>query len=143
MPASAELLDVNVWLALAVHGHPHHPSALRAWPELQQPTFCRVTQLGLLRLLCNRQVMGADVFEPRTAWAEYDRLLAAGSVQFLHEPADLETVFKSLAKGGKAARDFWTDAYLAAFAKAGQLRLVTFDSGFSRFANLDCLLLEP
>jgi predicted nucleic acid-binding protein len=54
-------LDVNVWLAFAVDGHPHHKAALKAWGELKRPTFCRITQLGLLRLLCNRQVMGNDV----------------------------------------------------------------------------------
>ena len=75
MSAIADLLDVNVWLAFAVDGHPHHKAALKAWGELKRPTFCRITQLGLLRLLCNRQVMGNDALEPEDAWAEYEHCL--------------------------------------------------------------------
>jgi len=36
----------------------------------------------------------------------------------------------------------WTDAYLAAFAKAGGLRLVSFDGDFVHFDGLDLLRLE-
>ena len=42
----------------------------------------------------------------------------------------------------RSARDFWTDAYLAAFAKCAGLRLVSFDAGFSRYPGLAWLLLE-
>jgi predicted nucleic acid-binding protein len=37
--------------------------------------------------------------------------------------------------------NFWTDAYLAAFARSAGLRLVTFDRGFARFSGLEVLLL--
>jgi len=40
------------------------------------------------------------------------------------------------------ATRFWTDAYLAAFARSAGMRLVSFDAGFARFDRLDCLLLE-
>ena len=39
--------------------------------------------------------------------------------------------------------NLWTDAYLAAFAKCAELRLVTFDKGFTRFPGLDALILAP
>ena len=46
--------DVNVWVALTYQGHVHH-SAARGWfVSLHADArlfFCRVTQLGLLRLL--------------------------------------------------------------------------------------------
>ena len=142
MSAIADLLDVNVWLAFAVEGHPHHKAALKAWGELKRPTFCRITQLGLLRLLCNRQVMGNDVLEPEDAWAEYEQLLAGGAVQFMEEPAGIETSLKPRVKGAKAARDFWTDAYLTAFAKSAEMRLVSFDVGFTRFKDFDSLILR-
>jgi toxin-antitoxin system PIN domain toxin len=142
LSAIADLLDVNVWLALSVEGHPHHQAALKAWADLSQPSFCRLTQLGLMRLLCNRQVMGRLAFAPEAAWTEYEQLMAAGAVQLVEEPAGLEVNLKSLTRRAKATRDFWTDAYLAAFARSAGMRLVSFDTGFARFDLLDCLLLE-
>ena len=142
MSAIADLLDVNVWVAFAVEGHPHHKAALKAWGELKQPTFCRITQLGLMRLLCNRQVMGNDVLEPENAWGEYEQLLAGGVVQFREEPPGIEASLKPRVKGAKAARDFWTDAYLTAFAKCAGMRLVSFDAGFTRFKDFDSLILK-
>lgn len=37
----------------------------------------------------------------------------------------------------------WTDAYLAAYARAGGLTVVTFDRGFRQFPDLSCELLAP
>ena len=37
----------------------------------------------------------------------------------------------------------WTDAYLAAYAHAARLSLVTFDKGFRGFPGLSCNVLEP
>lgn len=54
------LPDVNVWLALAAEGHIHHASGLD-WFSAQPDgsiAFCRVTQMGLLRLLTNSSAMG-------------------------------------------------------------------------------------
>ena len=142
MSAIADLLDVNVWLALAVESHPPHKTALESWLHtLRRPTFCRVTQLGFLRLLCNRQVMGTLTFEPSDAWVEYEELLSQDIVHFIEEPPEIEVNLRGFTKGAKAARDFWTDAYLAALAQAAGMRIVTFDAGFGRFKDLDCLIL--
>ena len=72
------LPDVNVWIALAAEGHVHHVPA-RKW-FAAQPTasvaFCRITQMGLLRLLTNSSVMGRG---PRTivqAWDTFAQLRA-------------------------------------------------------------------
>jgi predicted nucleic acid-binding protein len=35
------------------------------------------------------------------------------------------------------------DAYLAAFAIAGDMRFATFDTGFRQFSELDLILLKP
>ena len=54
------LPDVNVWIALAAEGHIHHVPA-REWFAAQPDAsvaFCRITQMGLLRLLTNPNVMG-------------------------------------------------------------------------------------
>ena len=142
MSATADLLDVNVWLALAVEGHPQHKAALKAWSQLTRPSFCRLTQLGLLRLLCNPLVMGGAVLEPAAAWEAYEQLTHGGAAEFVDEPAGLDARLKCFANGAKAARDFWTDAYLAAFARCAGLRLVSFDSGFTRYKELAFLILQ-
>jgi predicted nucleic acid-binding protein len=48
-----DLPDLNVWLALAWPGHPHHSRAAAYWEQMasSQVLFCTVTVLGLLRLL--------------------------------------------------------------------------------------------
>ena len=142
MSAIADLLDVNVWLALAVEGHPQHKAALKAWSQLTRPGFCRLTQLSFLRLLCNPHVMGGAVLEPEAAWEAYEQLPHGSAVEFVDEPAGLDARLKHFANGAKAARDFWTDAYLAAFAKCAGLRLVSFDAGFTRYKDLAFLKLE-
>jgi len=49
------LPDVNVWIALAADQHIHHNVAKRWFTGIQddQVLFCRITQLGFLRLLTN------------------------------------------------------------------------------------------
>jgi len=143
LSATGDLLDVNVWLALAVTGHPHHKTALQSWSTLRRPAFCRITHLSLLRLLTNKEVMGKDALGPEEAWKSYETLLAAGAARFIAEPDGIEASLKDAAKGAKAARDFWTDTYLAAFARTAGLRLVSFDTGFARLSDLDCLILKP
>jgi len=86
--------------------------------------------------------MGGAVLEPEAAWAAYEQLANRGAVEFVGEPAGLDARLKQFAKGTKAGRDCWTDAYLAAFARCAGLRLVSFDSGFARYKDLACLLLK-
>ncbi len=60
------LPDVNVWVAIAVAEHEHHDRAAR-WLESTHGhslAFCRVTQMGFLRLLTNVHVMKGDRFSP-------------------------------------------------------------------------------
>jgi len=58
----------------------------------------------------------------------------------LEEPQGLDDVLRKLVQNGITPR-LWTDAYLAAFAMAGGLQLVTFDQDFRRFQGLSCILL--
>jgi uncharacterized protein len=93
--------------------------------------FCRFTQLSLLRLLTTEAVMGTDeVMTQGQAWEAYDRWLADGRVIFLEESPNIEAVFRSLADQRYPSPKTWSDCYLAAFASASDLRLVTFDRGF-------------
>ena len=127
--------DVNVWLALTYGGHIHHSTAARWLDGLTDASlyFCRFTQLGLLRLLTNEQVMAADVLNQRRAWQAYRKWLADDRVAFQPEPAspDFEHVFEKLSRGTRPSTKVWADAYLAAFAQTAGFTLVTFDKALS------------
>ena len=144
MPNSADLLDANVWLALAAEAHVHHESARAYWEGSAAPVaaFCRVTHMAFLRLLTNKTVMGTHVLRPSAAWVKALEFLALPEVQLLTEPYGLEELWGRFSNTGRFSPNLWTDAYLAAFAKCAGLRLVTFDKGFSRYAGLDCLTLR-
>ena len=141
------LADVNVWLATVVGEHPHHRATIRWWREGLLPAgdriaFCRLTQLGLLRLLTNERVMGRQRKTIAEAWSIYERLRTAEPVVFAPEPETTETLLARQRSLGGTSTKFWTDSYLAAFARAGDLGLVTFDRDFTRFPGLDLTLLD-
>lgn len=126
--------DVNVWLALAHEIHPHHNPA-RAWSDsLDRDAmvyFCRFTQLGLLRLLTDESAMGADVLTQVEAWRAFDALVAHPSNQTIDEPPGLDPLFRRQTSSRQAATKQWADGYLAAFAEAAHLSLVTFDKALA------------
>ena len=131
--------DINVWVALTYEGHAHHIRA-RKWFESVGGSgrlfFCRFTQLGLLRLLTAEAVMGQDeVMTQEQAWNTYDYLLQDERIGFLSEPEEIETPFRAMTRLRQSAPKDWADSYLAAFALAAQLTLVTFDRGFSSKAG--------
>lgn len=142
------LLDINVWLALALSGHAHH-SACRTWLEsVSEPAttlFCRVTQSGFLRLLTNASVLapyGNPALTNREAWAVYEALEADERVDLrVGEPAGLGPRWREFAVRDSASPKLWMDAYLAAFALAAGYRLVTTDTAFQQFGDLDLVLL--
>lgn len=138
--------DVNVWLALTYGRHVHHQIA-RTWFESldfeAEVCFCRVTQVGLLRLLTTRAVMTADrVMSQDEAWNAYDSWLSDGRVAFLEEPHNLDAVFRSIARGGHPSPNAWADAYLAAFATILGLKFVTLDRAFEGKVE-QLLVLRP
>lgn len=105
--------------------------------------FCRLTQLGLLRLLTNVRVMGAQGKTIAEVWFLFEQVLLRRQVLFAPEPEGTETLLAEHCQLGGSPQKFWTDGYLAAFARAGQLGLVTFDRDFERYPNLDLTLLRP
>ena len=124
--------DINVWVALTYEGHVHHRPAATWFSTLKSDAslaFCRLTQLGLLRLLTTEAVMGDEVMTQPQAWAAYDRWLQDPRLEFVDEPAETEARFRALTRLRQPATKDWADSYLAAFANAGQLTLVTFDRG--------------
>ena len=123
-----------MWLALASVGHVHHATAL-SWLEKSEGDeviFCRVTQKGLLRLLTNAPVMGGNVLTSSQAWDLYDRLRTETKALFAPEPPGMEREWRDATRYAHTGPNFWTDAYLAAFAVAAGYTVATFDQGFKR-----------
>jgi toxin-antitoxin system PIN domain toxin len=149
LSASGFLLDVNIWLAWAFPAHAHHRQALeaykRATPE-QPACFCRATQQGFLRVAsgpafqrsCN--IIGLT---NRDALAALDQIMASPAVAYREEPAGLVPLWHRLAALPSASPKVWMDAYLAAFAVAGGLQMVTLDRAFSQFAGVSVTILAP
>lgn len=135
------LSDVNVLLALAAERCRQHV-AVRAWWERLSPDetlhICRPVQMGLLRLLCTEAVMGPDSLTLAQAWSVYARMLASGRFSFVLEPPRLDATWASFCRPFGASPKVAMDAYLAAFAVAGEYRLVTLDRAFAQFAGLAC-----
>jgi uncharacterized protein len=145
MPGSTTSLfpDINVWVALTYEGHARHRAAA-TWFETLTPdvslVFCRLTQLGLLRLLTTEAVMGDEVMTQPQAWRAYDRWYDDSRVELVYEPAEIEAQFRVLTRLRRPATKDWADSYLAAFATIGQLTLVTFDKGLSAKAKSTVVL---
>ena len=137
------LPDVNVWLALFHGGHSHHLSA-KSWYEALDPfpifCFCRQTQLGLLRLLSTSSVMGGSPLNLAECWRLYALWTASGQAKLLNEPNGLELVLHSNTRAPIVAPKLWADAYLAAFAQAANLTLVTFDRALASKTSNSILL---
>jgi hypothetical protein len=137
------LLDVNVWLALAFDSHQHHTSAVEWFSEAQHESccFCRVTQLGFLRLATTPRVMIDQALTLKDAWLAYDGFYNDPRVVFADEPEDLEPVWRAYTQHNTFSPKVWNDAYLAAFAQVADFELVTFDKGFGQYKGINALIL--
>ncbi len=137
-----DIPDINVWLPLVDENHMHHATALDYWnrQRTDQVGFCRISMLGFLRLSMQTRVLSRTLTNSE-AWTIYRRYLALPQVKFLAEPVNLEQHLAALTLPTAVPNRLWTDAYLAAFALAGNCRLVSFDSDFQRFAGLKFLHL--
>ena len=124
--------DVNVWMALTVI-HVHQAVALDWWQrEPGAIGFCRLTQLGLLRLLTTSAAMEGKPRSMKQAWNAYDVLAGDDRVEFISEPRAVERAFRGLSSSAHASPKLWADAYLSAFASECGGTLVTFDRSLAR-----------
>lgn len=84
------LPDVNVWIALAIAEHVHHKPA-QGWFDSSEGgvVFCRVTQMGLLRILTNQHALGTDALTPAHAWAHSTPFSATAAFLFPMSQRDL------------------------------------------------------
>jgi uncharacterized protein len=127
---SSFLLDLNVWVALNYGRHQHHVVANRwyvALPDEARLVFCRQTQLGLFRLLSTASVMQQDALTQKACWAVFDKWADTGQVRWADDPGGLDQLLRRLTDSETVSPKAWMDAYLAAFAEAAGLTLVTFD----------------
>ena len=140
-----DLPDVNVWLAMSAPDHVHRQRAERYWREraAARVAFNAVTMLGLVRVCSNAPLFGGVPLEPAASWAVFQGWMGFEEIVYLAEPVACRASLDGLVARGVVARRVWTDAYLAAFAMARGLRLVSFDHDFNRFEGLDFLLLQP
>jgi uncharacterized protein len=122
------LVDVGVWLAAVWGRHVHYPVA-SVWVNGQADdlVFCRVTQMGLLRLLSNPAIMGGDAVDRSQAWRLFDQLWSDERVVWAEEPDGLDAVWRAISARDDKSHKLWTDDYLAAFAQASDLTLATLD----------------
>lgn len=137
MKTAIFLPDVNAWLALAFEAHAHH-AIVKTWLySIENPAlcFCRMTQQGFLRLSTNPAVFKDEALTLKQAWAVYDKILSDPGISFMAEPPGLEYFWKEYKRIESYSAKVWNDVYLASFARAGGLILVTLDKGFSGVFN--------
>lgn len=145
-PAVSHLADVNLVLALVTDRHVHHRVAT-GWIDgvaFGSMVICRAVQMGLLRLLNNPVVMKEDVLPSAECWELWRRLLEDDRVRFeAAEPPGLDEPFERYTRGRTFSARLWSDAYLAAYARAAGHTLVTFNREFRSFPELLCTVLPP
>ena len=135
-----ELLDTNTWIALMVETHPQH-SAARRWYDAAPLTagdlmFCRVTEMGFLRLISQEQVMKRCGLVALTNKEAVDYLAGVyqdPAVSYVEEPPAMRSLWLQLAAAPSASPNVWMDAYLAALAITLGAEMVTFDRGFTNY----------
>ncbi|GIU99622.1 MAG: ribonuclease VapC41 [Actinomycetota bacterium] len=141
----ADLLDASVWVALSAPDHIHHSRARRYWEEEadEELGFCRITALALVRYLTNPRILGEAALDGAAAWRALGTWLATPGVRWLEEPVGLDEWLARWSGELDPRGGHWADAYLAAFAVAGDHRLVAFDADFRRYPEVRLLHLEP
>lgn len=142
------LCDANVFIAIAVEQHFNHGPASDWFSALDEPdtaAFCRATQNSFLRLLTQRIAVNFSPLTNAQAWMVYEKTCEDSAVVFVEEPKGIQSIWRKLATRETASPKVWMDAYLAAFAIAGGMRLVSLDQDFKNYqaAGLDLWLIKP
>lgn len=145
MASATDLPDLNLWLALIDADHEHHASARRYWEQQAAAdiAFCRVTMLGLLRLLTNASVMQGAPFTAPEAWDAYLAFAALPEVGFIEDSLEAEKRFELWSRRPDFPAHGWTDAWIAALAASVDARVVSFDTDFNAYPGLKFLHLSP
>jgi uncharacterized protein len=133
--------DINVWVALAAIEHEHRPIARHWWASYKGSiAFCRLSQLGLLRLLTTAAFMDGKPLSNLQAFDVYDQFFEDSRVSFVSEVPEVERHFRRNSASNSPSSKLWADAWLLAFAQATGGTLVTFDPALASRSS-QCLLL--
>ncbi len=138
------LPDINFWINLAFDARTDHVAA-RTWLENEPDrhcVFCRYTQRGFLRLATTKAAVEHQLCTMNEAWLVYGRFFNDGRIGYSQEPEDLEIPWRGYSGGTLSSPNVWNDAYLAAFANALDIEVVSFDAGFAKFPRLKLTLLK-
>ena len=84
---------------------------------------------------------GTSTLTLSQAWQTYDTIHNDSCVSYLDEPASVEQLWRAYTARQSYSPKVWTDSYLAAFAQAAHLELVTFDRAFSQYHQTKCKIL--
>lgn len=116
----------------------------------QPAVLCRATQqsfLGLVTTPVLLKAYGAKGMTNRDALVALDALQALPQVAMRDEPPGVYALWRTLATSDSASPKVWMDAYLAAFAISGGMRMLTIDRDFNNFVkqglDLSLLSIEP
>ena len=121
------LLDVNVLVALSWNNHQFHAAANRWILRHQTQTWatCTLTQLGFIRLSCNRSIFGSQATTPEQARLVLQKNTSVNAHRFLTEIPHPD---KALNFSQLLGHQQLTDSYLLQLARHHHARFVTFDS---------------
>lgn len=147
---SGWLVDTNVWLAVVFTTHPLHQlarDALQQRSPAEPAVFCRATQLSFLRLASTPVLLkayGAEGLNNRDALVALNALQQLRQVSVRDEPRGTRALWHAMSALDSASPKVWMDAYLAAFAIAGGMRMLTLDRDFRNFVpqGLELTLLR-
>jgi toxin-antitoxin system PIN domain toxin len=140
------IVDANVFLPLLTEGHSLRAPALRWWDSCADGDagMSLPVRMALLRLLSNSRVMGTSTLYPERAWEVVGELIGDPRVIVIEQPPQSHAGYwLSCVAGRQPSPDLWTDAWLAALARATDCEMTTFDRGFLAFNKLKLRLLAP
>ena len=72
---------------------------------------------------------------------QLDELFGDPRVVFSEEPDELEKHWRGFTRRRTFSPKVWNDAFLAAFAKAANFEVVSFDKGLAQFKSVKCTIL--
>src|SRR5579862_3718350 len=129
-----DLLDIDVWVALSSVRHSSNDRAERYWQHeaAQGIAFCRHSALGLVRVISQLGAIAGDSGVVENAWAIYRQWGSDPAVSMHSESQAIDSLLDTWVHAGLLSPRLWSDAYLAVFAIASNMRLVTFDRDFQR-----------
>jgi toxin-antitoxin system PIN domain toxin len=139
------LADVNFLVAILHARHAFSKRAIFWLGEQEEPRsilLCRVAQMGALRVLTNPRWLKTEVLSAAAVWDGWDLAFSDHRFARVEEPPRIEMEWRRLTRAFPTGRCADSDAYLAAFARTGGYRLLTFDRGFRQFEGLDVEILS-